>query len=75
MRKFIFILISLWIALPSVGQEGGQSVSSLNALKQMSDSIGKQFVPDRRVGVYDVGYRLINYETVVAKGLITSPAA
>lgn len=65
----------LWLLLLVSCAETGNKVSKeLNMIQQMGDDVGKQFIPDKRVGVFDVDYTLENKHLTI-KGGTTSPEA
>lgn len=59
------------LLLASCAGTGNKTDESLNRLKQTGEEVRKQFIPDKRVGVFDVDYRIAG-KHVVVKGSTTS---
>lgn len=65
----------LWLLLfVSCAETGNKLSKELNVIQQKGDDVRKQFIPDKRVGVFDVEYKLEN-KSLAVKGRITSPEA
>lgn len=74
MRKIIFCLVGFILFLSCTGTGGKQEESSLAAIKSLSEEVRQQYIPDRRVGIYDITCEFSRKE-VVLKGKTTSEAA
>lgn len=71
MKHFIASLCGLCLLFSCVGSDTSHT---LDTVKQMGEEIRKQFIPDKRVGIFDVTYRM-NGKQLVLKGGTTSAEA
>lgn len=69
MKKIGFILCFPLFVFCACSPSG-----DLAGVMELSDGIGKQFIPDKRVGVYDVAFRMEG-KLLVVKGMTTSGEA
>lgn len=73
MKSTVYLLFSL-LFLCSCAGSGSDSDARLDAVRQLGNDASLQFIPDRRLGVFDISYRLSGKELTV-KGQTTSTEA
>ena len=66
-------LLSLLLLLSCVSTDEKEH-KALNQIRQTGEFVGKQYIPDKRVGVFEVDYELTGKQLAV-KGATTSPEA
>lgn len=75
MKQFISLLFLLFIVgatCANTNHKGGDLLPE--NMKRVSDEVREQFIPDRRVAVFDVDYRVAG-KKVIVKGVTTSSEA
>ena len=73
MKRIISGLLGL-LLLSSCAGTGGKVDETLNQIKQTGEEVRKQFIPDRRVGVFDVDYTLAGKKLKVKGGTTCAEA-
>lgn len=71
MKNFIASLLGLFLLSSCVGSD---HTNKLDAAQQIGEEVRTQFVPDRRVAIFDVAYRM-DGSKLVLKGATTSAEA
>ena len=74
MKKYISLLLLL-VAVPACVSAADKNEKKLpKEVQEVSDNVRRQFIPDKRVAVFDVSYT-VSGKHLIVKGVTTSPEA